>query len=32
MLDIEENTDSGLFVLKFSFPEKWHPKVEIYNR
>ena len=32
MLDIEENIDIGVFILKFSFPEKWHPLVETYNR
>ena len=32
MLDFEEDTENGIFVLKFTFPEKWHPQVENYNR
>ena len=32
MLDFEEDTENGVFVLKFTFPEKWHPEVEKYNR
>ena len=32
MLDFEEDTENGVFVLKFTFPEKWHPEVERYNR
>ena len=32
MLDFEEDTENGNFVLKFTFPEKWHPQVENYNR
>ena len=32
MLDFDEDTENGVFVLKFSFPEKWHPEVERYNR
>ena len=32
MLDFEEDTENGIFVLKFTFLEKWHPQVENYNR
>ena len=29
---IEEKTDEGIFTLHFSFPEKWYPAVQEYNR
>ena len=33
LLDIDESHENdGEFKLTFSFPEKWHPKVETYNR
>ena len=32
MLNFEEDTENGVFALKFTFPEKWHPEVESYNR
>ena len=32
MLEIEEDTENGMFTLHFSFPLKWHPAVEGYNR
>jgi len=29
---IEEKPDDGLFTLHFSFPDKWYPAVQEYNR